>query len=390
LSLCWHAAGSGDPLRNSAELIMRRIYLDFNATTPVAPSVQEAMLPFLTEHYGDPSAAHATGRACQEAIDDARTKVAELIGADQEEIVFTASGCESNNLAIKGIVNHISRQDRSHLVISSLEHASVSEPARYLRRLGYDVSIVPCNASGVIEPEAIEAAIRRDTALVSVMHASGDTGVIQPIREIAEVCQSHNVLMHSDAAQSLGKIPVNVNDTRVDLLTLSAHKIYGPKGIGALYVRHGVALEPLLHGDYQENGLRSGVENTPAIVGMGCAAALARRGIDGVTDRMAMLRDRLYNRLCESIKESVFVAGQQSCRLPNTLAMALPRTAAQEILIRTPEISAKSIACNSAASTGLPSWAHSLLRLSVGWQTSEEDIDLAASLLAGAWESSPM
>lgn len=369
---------------------MRKIYLDFNATTPVAPSVQEAMLPFLTEHFGDPSSLHSAGRACQEAIDDARQKVAQLIGADQEEIVFTASGCESNNLAIKGIVGHISRQDRSHLVISSLEHASVSEPARYLRRLGYDVTVVACNGNGVVEPEAIEAAIRRETALVSVLHACGDTGVIQPIREIAEVCHSRDVPMHTDAAQSIGKIPVNVMDSHIDLLTLSAHKIYGPKGIGALFVRRGVALEPLLHGDFQEGGLRAGVENTPAIVGMGRAAALALRGIDSTTDRMAMLRDRLYNRLSESIKESLYVAGQKSCRLPNTLAMALPRTAAEEILIRAPEIAAKSISPRAAASVGLPSWAHSLLRLSVGWQTSEEDIDRAASLLASAWESSPL
>ena len=369
---------------------MRRIYLDFNATTPIAPRVQEAMLPFLTEHYGDPSSSHAPGRACQEAIEDARLKVARLIGAQAEEIVFTASGCESNNLAIKGIVGHISRQTRSHLIISSLEHASVSEPARYLRRLGYDITVVPCNGNGLVEPEAIEAALRRDTALVSVLHACGDTGVIQPIREIAEICRQHEVPMHTDAAQSIGKISVNVAEMHVDLLTLSAHKIYGPKGIGAIYVRRGVPLEPLLHGEFQEGGLRAGVENTPAIVGMGCAAAMALRGIDSVTDHMAALRDRLYNRLSESVKETLFVAGQKACRLPNTLSMALPRTTAEEILIRTPEIAAKSIAPGSAASTGLPTWAHSLLRLSVGWQTSEEEIDRAASLLAGAWELSPL
>ena len=348
------------------------------------------MLPFLTEHFGDPSSPHAPGRACQEAIEDARQKVARLIGADPQEVIFTGGGCESNNLAIKGVVGHFSRQDRSHLVISALEHASVSEPARYLRRLGYDVTVVPAGPSGLIDPEAVEAAIRRDTALVSILHACGDTGLIQPIREIAEICQSRRVPIHTDAVQSVGKIPVNVLDLHVDLLSLSAHKIYGPKGIGALYVRRGVALEPILHGDFQEGGLRAGVENTPAIVGLGRAAEMALKGLDGATDRMAMLRDRLHDRLCQLVNESLFVAGRTASRLPNTLAVALPRTGADQLLIRTPEIAAKSISPHVANAVGMPDWARGLLRLSVGWQTSEDDIERAASLLADAWQVSPL
>jgi len=369
---------------------MRQIYLDFNATTPVAPSVQEAMLPFLREYYGDPSSLHPAGRACQEAIEDSRQKIARLIGADAEEIIFTAGGCEANNLAIKGIVGHLSRQDRSHVVISALEHASVAEPARYLRRLGYDLTVVPCGREGMIEPESVEAAIRRDTSLVSVLHACGDSGIVQPIRKIAEVCKGHDVPIHTDAVQSIGKIEVTVDDLHVDLLTISGHKIYGPKGIGALYVRRGIAIEPLLHGEFQEGGLRAGVENTPAIVGLGQAAEMALRGIDSVGDRMAMLRDRLFNRLCGLVDETLFVAGQKTVRLPNTLALALPRATAEEILIRTPEISAKSISAHVAAQVGMPDWAHSMLRLSLGWQTSEEEVDRAAELLAGAWETSPL
>ncbi|MEZ6096724.1 MAG: cysteine desulfurase family protein [Pirellulaceae bacterium] len=248
---------------------MRRIYLDYNATTPLAPSVMEAMEPFLHSYYGNPSSSHWMGRAAAEGIADARGQLSNLLGCDSDEIVFTGGGTEANNLAIKGVLFREPPTSGAHLVISGMEHPAVSEPAAFMQRLGYRVTIVPPDANGIVTPESIERALERKTRLVSVMHANNEIGTIQPIREIAEICHSRAVLIHTDAAQTVGKIPTMAHQMDVDLLTVAAHKFYGPKGVGALYVRDGLDLMPTNHGGDQEHGLRGGTENTAGIVGLG-------------------------------------------------------------------------------------------------------------------------
>jgi cysteine desulfurase len=376
---------------------MRQIYLDYNATTPVAPSVQEAMLPFLAEHFGNPSSAHALGRAAQEALADARSQVANLIGCDSAEIVFTSGGTESNNLALQGVLMRSGIGAGGHLVISAFEHASVCGPARFLERLGFDLTIVPVTPQGLVQPAAVRAALRHDTLLVSVMHANNEVGVIQPLRQIAEVCHERNVPLHTDASQSVGKIRTLVDELEVDLLTIAGHKLYAPKGIGALYIRPGIALEPLLHGAGHEAGLRAGTENVAHIVGLGRAALLAFKCLDAAHERLLTLRDRLWNELLRAIGDGLVLHGKNAPRLPNTLYVSLPDVSAHELLARLPELCASTgSACHNEAAAISPTLAamnvsteraRGALRLSLGWYTSEEEIDRAASLLVGAWEA---
>ena len=375
---------------------MRHIYLDYNATTPVAPSVQEAMLPFFGELYGNPSSDHALGRACQEAIEDARSEVAELLGCDREEVVFTSCGTEANNLALKGVLLRRKPVQGGHVVISALEHPAVVEPALFLRRLGYGMTIVGCDRHGLVDPDAVEAAIRPETMLVSIMHANNEIGTIQPIRQIAQRCHQRQILVHTDAAQTVGKIRTNVDELDVDLLSFTAHKFYGPKGIGGLYVRRGTALESLLHGAGHESGLRAGTENVPYIVGLGKAASLVRQSLDKSVERLESLRDRLYLGLRDAIGARLSVNGLRAPRLPTTLSVNFPDVLARELLARIPELCASTgAACHSGvtnvsatlAAIGLkPEIARGTVRLSVGWYTSEEEIDRAVSLLAGVWE----
>lgn len=374
---------------------MRQIYLDYNATTPIAPSVIESMLPFFSNHYGNPSSSHVMGRAAGEAIEDARCKVAGLIGCDRTEIVFTGCGTEANNLALKGVML-ADGQARGHLVISAIEHPAISEPAKFLERMGCELTIVPCDENGVVRPADVEAAIRPNTKLVSVMHANNEIGTIQPIREISEVCRSRNILLHSDASQTTGKIPVFVDYMDVDMLTIAGHKFYGPKGIGVLFVREGLGLESLLHGAGHEQGMRGGTENTPYIVGLGQAALLVSKSLDESVEKMTELRDRLYDRLNRSIP-GLKVNGFAADRLPNTLSVSFPEVVGDELLRRVPEICASTgAACHSGevfGSSTLSSMGLSdaqmagTVRLSVGWTTSEEEIDRASNLLIDAWEN---
>lgn len=376
---------------------MRTIYLDYNATTPVAPSVFEAIEPFLKEHFGNPSSNYALGRACREAIEDARGKVAALLGADRDEIVFTSGGTESNNLAICGTMLQGVPGMAGHLIISVIEHPAVFEPARHLERLGFDVSVVGCDSRGVVSADKVAAAIRDDTRLVSIMHANNEIGVVQPLREISQVCRDHQALLHTDAAQTVGKINTFVEELGVDLLTVAGHKLYAPKGIGALYVRRGVRLENVLFGAAHEAGLRPGTENVPYIVGLGQACMLAFRSLDESERRLAGLRDRLLAHLSQAIGPRLAVNGADAARLPNTLSVRFPGVSAAEILARLPELCASvGSACHSGstsmsptlAAIGLdPDEARGTMRLSVGWFTSEEEIDRAANLLIGAWES---
>ena len=376
---------------------MRHLYLDYCATTPIAPSVREAMLPFLGEHYGNPSSAHVLGRAALEAIEDARGQVASLLGADPEEIVFTSGGTESNNLALIGLALRGGRSAGGHLVISAIEHPSVVEPARFLERLGFDVSIVPVTGQGVVQATAVGQALRDDTLLVSVMHANNEVGTLQPLKQLADVCHEAGIVLHTDAAQTVGKIRTHVDELEVDLLTIAGHKLYGPKGVGALFVRQGVGLEPLLHGAAQESGLRAGTENVAGIVGLGAAASLAGKSLDAAQQRLIDLQGQLLTALRAGVGQGLVVHGQLAPRLPGLLSVAFPGASGSELLSRTPEMCASTgAACHSGTVTMSPTLeamgvppeiARGTIRLSLGRYSSEEEVERAASLLIGAWES---
>ncbi len=377
---------------------MRRIYLDYNATTPVAPSVREAMIPFFSELFGNPSSAHASGRVAYEAVEDARGRVAALIGADPDEIVFTSGGTESNNLALKGVLLRNAPSVDGHLIISALEHPSVAAPAEFLERLGIAVTVVRCDSQGLVDPDDVKRAFRKDTRLVSIMHANNEIGTIQPLRDIAEHCHRRGILLHTDAAQSIGKIRSKVDELEIDLLTIAGHKMYAPKGVGALFVRQATALDPVLHGAGHERGLRPGTENVPYLVGLGAAAVRATdQKLDSSTEQMAELRDRLGALLHEAIGDETTVNGAAAPRLPNTLNVNFPRVIGSELLARVPEICASTGSACHGTSTSLsptltaiglpPETARGTIRLSLGWDTSEEDVDRAANLLIGAWES---
>ena len=269
---------------------MKKIYLDYNATTPVAPSVLDLMTPFFSIHSGNPSSAHSHGRAAAEAIEDARGKLAGAIGCECEELVFTGGGTEANNLALKGIFLKSPASLERHLVISAIEHPAISEPAQFLRSLGIELTIIGCDKNGVVDPDDVRAALRDDTSMVSIMHSNNETGALQPIEEIARICRERGVLLHTDASQSVGKVPVNVQNLGVDMLTIAGHKFYGPKGVGALFVRSDIALQPLLHGAAHERGMRAGTENTPGIVGIAAAAKLAIQAVDDSHERLSEMR----------------------------------------------------------------------------------------------------
>lgn len=372
------------------------IYLDYNATTPIAPPVVEAMLPYLTEHYGNPSSSHALGLAAREAVALARRRVAALLAAAPEEIVFTGGGSESNNLAIQGALLRGLPVGQGHLVISAVEHPAVTEPARFLERLGYAVTVVPCDAQGVVSPAAVADVLRDDTRLVSIMHANNEVGVIQPIAEIAAICRRRGVLIHTDAAQSAGKLPLDVGALNVDLLTIAGHKLYAPKGVGALYVREGVRLEPLIHGAGHESGRRAGTENVPYIVGLGRAAELAVDGGEQIPLRLRALRDHLAELLQAGIGEKLSINGADAERLPNTLSVNFPDVEGQALLAACPTLCASTgSACHSGttirsatlAAMDLPEEvARGTVRLSLGWYTEREAIEAAAAMLIDAWK----
>lgn len=376
---------------------MRQIYLDYNATTPVDPAVAQAMWPFLTEYYGNPSSGHALGRICHEAIEDARGHVANLLGADRDEIVFTSGGTESNNLAIQGILLRDFPAADGHLIVSAIEHPAVAQVAEHLQRWGYAVTVVGCDANGLVDPDDVRKAIRSDTRLVSVMHANNEVGSVQMLREIAGICHERGVLIHSDAAQSVGKVRTKVDELDVDLLSVAGHKLYAPKGIGALFVRQSVDLEPVLHGAGHERGLRPGTENVSHIVGLGAAAQLAAKDLEQYAEQLGELRDALGDLLREALGADLGINGELAPRLPNTLSVNFPRVSGAALLARIPEVCASTgAACHSTGTAmsatlramGLSaSVARGTVRLSLGWPTTEDEVVRAAELLVGAWET---
>jgi cysteine desulfurase len=369
---------------------MEPIYLDYNATTPIAPEVGAAMRPCLDDLWGNPSSAHPYGHRAHAAVAAARREVALLLGCAPEEVIFTGGGSEANNQAIKGIAEAL-RARGDHIVTTAIEHPAVLQPCRYLESRGFRVTFLPVDTMGRVDPEAVRAAITPRTILITVMHANNEVGTLQPIAEIAAIARERGVLLHSDAAQSVGKIATHVADLGVDLLTLAGHKLYAPKGVGALYVRAGVALPPLIHGAGHEGGRRAGTENLPGIVGLGAACALARRERPELEARLRRLRDRLHEGLAARVP-AVALNGHPDHRLPNTLNLSFPGTTGDALLGRTREIAASTgSACHAGhaepspvlVAMGIPpDRALSAVRLSLGRNSTEREIDRAVSLLA--------
>ncbi|MBI5901682.1 MAG: cysteine desulfurase [Rhodocyclales bacterium] len=369
------------------------IYLDYNATTPIAVEVVSAMRPWIEAQFGNPSSSHAYGLAARQAVAEARTNVAELIGAVDGEIVFTGSATEANNLALLGMARAAPAHKR-HLLVSDVEHPAVMQPALHLREYGWDLSIVPVDAYGRVDPEAVRAALRPDTALVSVMHANNEVGTLQPVAEIAQLAHANGSLMHADAAQSAGKVEIDVDRLGVDLLTLAGHKFYAPKGVGALFVRSGTPLKPIVFGADQEHGLRPGTENVAQIVGLGAAAWLAQLRFHQAASHLEMLRDELHALLSAAVP-GLELNGHPHLRLPNTLHVSFPGVSGRDLLATTTGVAASvGSACHSdadAVSGVLAAMGCDALRtrgavrLSVGFPTTAEEIARAAEALSDAW-----
>lgn len=297
------------------------IYLDYNATTPIAPEVAEEMLPYIRTHFGNPSSSYAIGRHNKEAIEKARMQVAGLLGTRPEEIIFTSGGTESNNHAIRGAV-FANQQKGKHIITSQVEHPAVAEVCRFLEKQGYEITWLPVDTYGKVNLEDVEKAIRPDTALITIMHANNEVGTIQPIKEIGNIAKSHGVLFHTDAAQSIGKIKTDVNELDVDLLSVAGHKLYAPKGIGALYIRDGVKLEHLIFGAGQEHGFRPGTENVAYIVALGKAFELVKDNLQTNNNHLSQMRQRLLDGLIEKCQTTIKLNADLNNCLPNTLSIA--------------------------------------------------------------------
>lgn len=367
------------------------IYLDYNATTPVDPRVLEVMLPWLKDGFGNPSSDHVYGHRAKAAVADARAQVAALIGARPEEVVFTGSATEANNLAILGVASALEDDHRRRFLHSAVEHPAVARPMDHLAGRGWSVAVIPVDATARVG-EAPE--IPPDTALVSVMLANNEVGTLQPIRAIADLAHAAGALMHVDAAQAAGKIPVDVNELGADLLTLAGHKMYAPKGVGALYVRAGTPIRPIQFGAGHEGGLRPGTENVPYIVALGEAARLARAGLTAESARIRALRDELYRRLAQAIP-GLAINGHETERLPNTLNISFPGVAGWQLLTKATAVAASTgSACHAgqhAVSDTLSAMGLSAeravgaVRLSLGRFTTESEVHQAADALIAAW-----
>ncbi len=402
---------------------MHPIYLDCNATTPVDPAVLDAMLPYLQSHWGNPSSTHVYGKTAHQTVEQARQQVAALLGAHADEIVFTGGGSEASNQALKGLafpqlfgtsgaeraclrdalaggfgarLRGLFRRSATslHFITTAVEHPATLRPLAFLQELGCAVTVVPVDRHGVIDFDAYRQALKRPTLLVSVMHSNNEVGTLQPIREIAEAAHAHGALVHTDAAQSLGKLPVNVDELGVDLLTVAGHKLYAPKGVGALYVRRGVVLEPLIHGAGHEAGRRAGTENVPYAVALGTACAIAGEALPQTTAKLRKLRERLWELLRSGLGDKVVLNGHPEQRLPNTLNVNFVGHVGAELLQAVPEVAASTgSACHEGTvllspvlqAMGVsPELGRGAVRLSVGRFTTDEEIDRAAAALVRA------
>jgi cysteine desulfurase len=370
---------------------MSAIYLDYNASTPIDPAVREVMRPLLEEAYGNPSSGHWASASAKAALETARAQVAALLGCEADEIVFTSGGSEANNLALKGAF-FARGGEGGHIVISAVEHPAILEPCRFLERLGATVTRVPVDRFGLVDPDDVRKAIRRETILVSLMHANNEVGSIQPIAEAAKIAREHGVLFHTDAAQSVGKIETRVDDLGVDLLSVAGHKLYAPKGVGALYVQRGVTLEPLIHGAGHERGRRAGTESALLAAALGKACEVAA-GTIGET-KILRLREALWERLRAAFGDRVVLNGPPDQRLPNTLNVSFGGRVGADILARAPEIAASTgSACHAGeirlspvleAMGVAPEVGMGAIRFSLGRWTTLDEIDQAVALLQRA------
>jgi cysteine desulfurase len=372
--------------------MMRRVYMDYAAGMPVDPRVLEAMMPYFSQQYGNPSSLHSWGNEARKAMEDARAKVVALVEAKRsEEIFFTSGGTESNNLAIKGVAYR--NKDRgNHIVTSAIEHMSVMNSCKSLMKDGFNVTYVPVDKYGVVDVQSLEKAITEKTILVSVMYANGEIGTIQPIKEIGEIVHRKGALLHVDAVAAAGQVPINVDNENIDLMSISSNDMYGPRGVGAIYVKTGTRIQPIIHGGGQERGLRSGTENIPAIVGMGKAAEIAKVEMKTEGERLSQLRDRLIKGLLESIPSS-FLNGHPTQRLPNNVNVRFSYIEGESLIL---SLDMLGVACSSGSActskTLEPSHvllaiglkheeAHGSLLFTLGKQNTEEDVDYVVNAL---------
>jgi cysteine desulfurase NifS len=374
---------------------MKPIYLDYNATTPITREVADAMAPFLYEHFGNPSSSHPYGVATKRAVEAARAQVAGLLGCQVAETIFTSGGTESNNYAIKGVAL-AGRDKGNHIITSAVEHPAVIEVCQWLESQGFRVTVIPVDEFGLLDPANVERAMTRDTILLTVMHTNNEVGTIQPVAELAEIAHRHGALMHTDAAQSIGKLPVDVDQLDVDLLSVAGHKAYAPKGIGALYVRSGVELAPLMHGAGHEGGRRPGTENVLEIVGLGAACQVARRDLAQNMSHFQAMRDRLHAGLVRELGgDSVKLNGHPDKRLPNTLSLSFRGVEANTLLsgIGDQVAASAGAACHAdeinvsavLEAMAVPvEWAMGTVRFSVGRGNTAEEIDLAVQVVSNS------
>lgn len=364
---------------------MKPIYLDYNATTPVDPRAAEAMLPFIHEHFGNPSSSHIFGTTAKKAVEKARKQVTEMLHCQIDEVIFTSGGSESNNYAIKGAA-HAYRHKGNHIITSSVEHPAVIEVCRYLEEQGYNVTYLRVDEYGLVDPHQVEDAITPQTILITIMHANNEVGTVEPIAEVAEITHRHGVLVHSDCAQAIGKIPVRVDELNVDLLSVAGHKLYAPKGIGALYIHPGVKLEKFIHGANHEMNWRAGTENVIEIVGLGEACELINQNLSKYQEHMQKMRDRLENGLKKRVP-NIRINGHPEKRLPNTSSLSFKGLEANTILSELSQVAASAgAACHSdrvEVSSVLEAmqvpleYAMGTIRLSVGRFTTTAEIDQA-------------
>ena len=376
---------------------MQRIYLDHNATTPVLQAVIDRMTGILHQDFGNPSSVHHFGQQAKAAIDEARTEVANLIGGDPSEVLFTSGGTEGDNIAIRGAAEVLEPAGRKHLIASAIEHEAVLNTLKALSRRGWRTTLLPVDQTGVVSPAALREALADDTAIVSVMHANNEIGTIQPISELARIAHERGALFHTDAVQSAGKIPVDVKALDVDMLSLSAHKFYGPKGVGALWIRRGIRVSPLLTGGRQERSRRAGTENVPGIAGMGIAARIAASKMTEDARRLTALRDRLESGILRAVS-GVAVNGSTDARVPNTTNISFDRIEAESLLIAL-DLEGIAVSTGSACSSGTLEPSHVLkamgfrahrtqnsIRFSLGSANTEAEVDRVIAVLPGIVE----
>jgi cysteine desulfurase len=361
---------------------MQKIYLDYNASTPLAPEVVDAMQPLLNDYYGNPSALHWAGKPVKELLHKARKQVSELIGCSLSEIIFTSGGSEANNLALKGF--YFKNQHKgNHIITSKIEHPAILNPCRFLEKIGARVTYVGVDQYGRVSPEEIERAITKDTILITIMHSNNETGTLQPIVEIGDIAERYGITFHTDASQSVGKVPVDVNALKVDMLTIAGHKLYAPKGIGALFIRNDVELEPLIHGAGHENGLRAGTENTLLAVGLGKACEIASNHMGSM--KLKDLTDYFWKQLKDVFGEQVVLNGHPEERLPNTLNVSFVRRIGQDLLDKIPQLAASTGSACHAGSIELSPVLKEMkvpeeigmgaIRFSLGRYTTKDEID---------------